>query len=439
MVWPSWLSAYFLRSRAGYPTKPSETEAERHGYKVAEDVFEHVETGKRVWVDAFEHVKTGIRVWVDALDMRRLDFHGKTALVFHYTDKESFGLITDLTGDSIQLFASRNTNIDSNFGHGTYASSKPPDLWQSTTEVLINNYWPRTADWETWCRNQNPAIDPTLGGKMGTFASAHGYVNTDMAKYANRHSGRAAYCLPILCDALDVIDVQNQETARAYMPPNKNGEYLVRERGKDRWGEDQPPWRDVHVVILWGRVPGADTLGVQNLSLAVSRIRDIRKQRTLGRGRDIIARVRAGRDNRWYVRGDHDCDIEWKRLVFTEVEGPHGWLREDGRLGLDPGHYRVIGGGAGGRTYETSDTFKMALFIGDRCIAEGIPFHLQEGFKQTPCTSALTGAVFDAVDGDNLEIRTHSNHGFLEHAGGSAANISERENIKAFIHLERLE
>lgn len=337
------------------------------------------------------------------------------------------------------------------------------------TEVLVNNYWPRTTDWERWCEDQNPPRDATLGGTMRTLDSAQGYIGTHMEEYANRHSGRAACCLPILCDALDVIDVQNQETAAAYMPPNQNGQHRVRRRGTDRWGEAQPPWRDVHVVTLWGQDPGAETLGVQNLSLAVTRVREIRRQRTLQRrGCDVIARVRICPDARTFPVPQAGAFLgtaaarrpavggalaaafgavadlvapKWIRWAFSEVDGGvHGWLQEDGRVGLQPGHYRVLGGGVAG--VSSSHPLKMALVIGDRCIAEGTPSSINpENCKaKTPVSSVLTGAVFDVMVEASLEIRIFHGLGDMGlRSETSSTEIDGRGSIVAFIHLERLE
>eukprot|EP00438_Fugacium_kawagutii_P008306 Skav206329 [mRNA] locus=scaffold1420:254029:254826:- [translate_table: standard] len=265
---------------------------------------------------------------------------------------------------------------------------------------------------------------------MGTFDSARGYIGTHMEEYANRHRGKAACCLPILCEAWDVIDVQNKETAAAYMPPNENGRCRPREAGKDQWGEVQPAWRDVHVVTIYGKDPGAETLGVQHLSLAVNKIRHLRQQRAPQRGgRDIIARVRQG-STLFNARGGENLPKHWERPAFTEVEGgAHGWLREDGRLGLLPGHYRVIGGAG---TRSGLPIALMALFIGDRCVAEGMSLGLDSN------ASPLTGSVFEVNVEANLEIRLQLREkvGFLS---WQPLEFDGRRVIEAFIHLERLE
>lgn len=125
-----------------------------------------------------------------------------------------------------------------------------------------------------------------------------------------------------------------------------------------------------------------------------------------------------------------NLDTTWMRPAFTEVEGAHGWLQEDGRLGLLPGHYRVIGGSAGQMSITTM--IRMALFIGDRCVAEGIAFGRDNN------TSALTGAVFDVDVEANLEIRIHIRENVKSYQD-KPWEIDGLKVITAFIHLERLE
>eukprot|EP00438_Fugacium_kawagutii_P009204 Skav234296 [mRNA] locus=scaffold2271:238880:240301:+ [translate_table: standard] len=217
------LSAYFLSN--GYKTgqvSVNNGPNPNHAYRLDAD-------GK-----TFVHQTTGIKVWSFALDMLPAGRRPDWIVLYHYTTQYAFDLITDISRqDTVQLFASKEALKDCHFGPGLYATCKAPDQWQTQEEVLCNNYYPTQANWQR--RHPNAALPQWMHQTLRAYATQH-------------HDGKAACCIPVLCDRQQVIDAMTQPT----LEPAIQGGRLA---GHDVHGTPQPAQRDVWVISKWDFPP----------------------------------------------------------------------------------------------------------------------------------------------------------------------------------------
>lgn len=100
---------------------------------------------------------------------------------------------------------------DSNFGNGVYASARAPHQWRSQEEVLLNNYFPSKRVWDD--RNKRnlwkwPQVDVLNGDKSClTDEQLENLLNTPFGiDFLKMWQGKAEFCIPIICDRVDVKD-----------------------------------------------------------------------------------------------------------------------------------------------------------------------------------------------------------------------------------------
>lgn len=195
---------------------------------------------------------TGIKVWTLALDKSPPERKEDWKVLYHCTSKISFNLITDISKQkTVELFASKEAQKDCHFGPGLYATSKAPDQRQRQEEVLTNNYYPTKSNWKKEKPDQQMPI--CMGEDLKAYVQKH-------------HDGKAAYCIVVLCDRQEVIDVMKESTK----PPALR---KVRPAGYDVAGTPQPSERDVWIVSGWSFA--TDKPSVENLRLAREEIAPI--------------------------------------------------------------------------------------------------------------------------------------------------------------------
>eukprot|EP00435_Cladocopium_sp_Y103_P041235 s1870_g11.t1 len=229
------------------------------------------------------HKPTGIQVWQDAIDLT--SGHGGE-VYFHYTSELAFRNITHPAKEAAEIWASLKTDGPSAnawWGKGIYTVPSPPDQWESSEQVLDNNF-----------RNmmRRDREDPAKGVD---------YVDREYPK-------RAAFCVPILIDACNAFDVSKKATPEmeaAGKEPGRNlADKLLNEPG-------MPPRS---CVVL--RVSGED--GVRH---ARSRLLDALRARAQATA-DPVARFRLG--NVLHHQGLYEEALPLLKELFTSSESAYG-------------------------------------------------------------------------------------------------------------------
>eukprot|EP00438_Fugacium_kawagutii_P027215 Skav221318 [mRNA] locus=scaffold2901:182832:184334:- [translate_table: standard] len=191
-------------------------------------------------------------MWTCAIDVREDPGHQGLRegdrVLFHYTPEDAFNKITNLENPKLLAPLDEN-NKDSYFGLGIYATMKAPHKWKSKTEVLVNNYYPTTENFREKKGLDLPQPDvpfnATLNGAIGDYVKS-------------QYNGKADCCIPLIVDEQVSKNVMEEVTDGPLMSNGKK-----RLKGRNCFGEKQPPWRDVWLVSIYKQAR-AQNLGVKD-------------------------------------------------------------------------------------------------------------------------------------------------------------------------------
>eukprot|EP00438_Fugacium_kawagutii_P023704 Skav227687 [mRNA] locus=scaffold2108:170496:172001:- [translate_table: standard] len=222
------------------------------------------------YVDALtiKHEATGIKMWACAIDVRE-DASGHQGLregdrvLFHYTPEDAFTKITSLENPKL-LAPLGDSNKDSYFGLGIYATMKAPHKWNSKTEVLVNNYYPTADNFREKKGLDLPQpdvpFDAALNGAIGDYVKGE-------------YNGKADCCIPLIVDEQVSKNVMEEVTDGPLMMNGKK-----RLKGRNCFDERQPLWRDVWLVSIYKQTR-AQNLGVKDAEQSSSEIVQILEKR----------------------------------------------------------------------------------------------------------------------------------------------------------------
>ena len=234
-LWPDPLSLKTTNDLAEYFEKQY-----RAGGEFQHPDYEDDKNGS-LWT--WKHKPTGIKVWKDAIDLTK--GHGGE-VYFHYTSELAFRNITHPAKEAVEVWASLRTsgpNANAWWGKGIYTVPFPPDQWKDREQLLDNNF-----------RNmmKRDSKDPERGPK---------YVEREYPK-------RAAFCVPIIINAINAFDVSKRPTPEMEQEGKKPGTNLA----DKLLNEPNMPTR--WCVVL--RVSGDGASKVQN---ACGRLETVLRQR----------------------------------------------------------------------------------------------------------------------------------------------------------------
>eukprot|EP00438_Fugacium_kawagutii_P034011 Skav211226 [mRNA] locus=scaffold934:324673:326361:- [translate_table: standard] len=221
------------------------------------------------YVDALTitHDATGIKMWACAIDVREDAGHQGLRegdrVLFHYTPEDAFKKITSLENPKL-LAPLGETNKDSYFGLGIYATMKAPHKWNSRAEVLVNNYYPTADNFREKQGLDLPEPDvpfnAALNGAIGDYVKG-------------QYDGKADCCIPLIVDEQVSKNVMEEVTDGPLMPNGRK-----RLKGRNCFDEKQPLWRDVWLVSIYKQAR-AENLGVKDAEQSSAEIVQILEKR----------------------------------------------------------------------------------------------------------------------------------------------------------------
>jgi len=191
---------------------------------------------RRLNVDALLHAGTGVVTWTHAVDLRGggessddVSREGASSVsstggangdvcLFHYADAKTFVALADGAGGSpLPDLADMLLGQAGPFGHGLQCCRKPPHLWESRSNILMNCRWPRREEVDSAGGSARKAPgDERNVGLLKKIIEEHG-------------EDSCGFCVPIIC---------RRRNAMAF-------------RGRqNRWGERVPSWLDAYVVYI---------------------------------------------------------------------------------------------------------------------------------------------------------------------------------------------
>eukprot|EP00438_Fugacium_kawagutii_P006304 Skav234107 [mRNA] locus=scaffold2732:53475:55253:+ [translate_table: standard] len=199
-----------------------------------------------------KHEATGIKMWSCAIDIREDGGHQGLRegdrVLFHYTSEDAFKKITSLENPKL-LAPLDESNKDSYFGLGIYATMNAPHKWNSREEVLVNNYYPTRDNFRSKQGLDLPQPDvpfnTALNGVIGDYVK-------------NQYEGKADCCIPLIVDEQVSKNVIEEITDGPLMPNGRK-----RLKGCNCFGERQPFWRDVWLVSIYAHTR-AEKIGVKD-------------------------------------------------------------------------------------------------------------------------------------------------------------------------------
>eukprot|EP00438_Fugacium_kawagutii_P011809 Skav227984 [mRNA] locus=scaffold1165:435755:453141:- [translate_table: standard] len=172
-------------------------------------------------------------MWSLAFDVREdcepgQDLRAGDFVVFHYTNKKFFELITKLSGAELRASFRVEDNKDSYFGHGIYAAQKAPHQWSSKDHLLVNNFWPARKVFQEECPDEPFPDDGDIESLVNDKDGAA------FKRLQNLFGELWEYCIPLIVDQQVAKNVMTEPTDAPLMPKDDHGKRKKRLAGYNR-------------------------------------------------------------------------------------------------------------------------------------------------------------------------------------------------------------
>jgi len=171
-------------------------------------------------IPVFNHPRTGVQVLALPLDLctsgqsLHLVSTKNCVVVYHFTSQIGFINILAPQQQEVEIWASvlsEANKADCGFGFGVYGTGKEPSCWNSTVEILSNNYA------NVVLRDKASGCEPTSQCKEDAYKAACKLT----CKVKWKREGRADYAIPILAPMENAYDVQKKAAPGMVHGPGK--------------------------------------------------------------------------------------------------------------------------------------------------------------------------------------------------------------------------